>query len=109
MRYSIELKMKVLSEYERGKIGYKQLARKYGLKRDTVREWVLTKMVQSMTKDEEEKLEKDLAYYKTEAEFWKTYAEKLEEKRFGVSQKKNKNNGNKGVSPEEEVKDKPPL
>lgn len=42
-RYPIELKEKVLSEYSRGECGYKLLAKKYNLKRDTVREWVLAK------------------------------------------------------------------
>ena len=42
-RYPLELKAKVLSEYSRGECGYKLLAKKYGLKRDTVREWVLAK------------------------------------------------------------------
>lgn len=107
MNYPIELKLKVLSEYEQGLVGYKRLGRKYGLKRDTVRSWVLANKAQDMTKNEEIKLEKDLTYYKTEAEFWKTYAEKLEEQRFSISLKKNTDTNNKRVSREEEVKDKP--
>lgn len=109
MNYPVELKVKVLSEYEQGKIGYKLLARKYGLKRDTVREWVLANKVHMKLKDITESEEKGLAYYKAQAEFWKTYAEKLEEERFGISSKKNKGKGNKGVSREEEVKDKPSV
>lgn len=109
MRYPIELKVKVLSEYEQGKLGYKLLGKKYGLKRDTVRGWVLAQKARKMTKDEELKLEKDLAYYKTEAEFWKAYAEKLEEQKFGMNQKKNKGNDNKGAPRKEEIKDKPSL
>lgn len=109
MNYPVELKMKVLSEYEKGKIGYKLLARKYGLQRGTVRYWVLANKVHMKTEDKIETEEKDVAYYKAQAEFWKTYAEKLEEERFGISSKKNKGKVNKGVSREEEVKDKPSV
>lgn len=109
MNYPVELKVKVLSEYEQGRVGYKLLARKYGLKRDTVRHWVLANKVHMKTEDKIETEEKDVAYYKAKAEFWKTYAEKLEEERFGISSKKNKDKGNKGVSREEEVKDKPSV
>lgn len=109
MNYPVELKVKVLSEYEQGRVGYKLLARKYGIKRDTVRHWVLANKVHMKTEDKIETEEKDVAYYKAKAEFWKTYAEKLEEERFGISSKKNKDKGNKGVSREEEVKDKPSV
>ena len=109
MNYPIELKLKILSEYEQGKNGYKRLAKKYGLQRDTVRYWVLNGKVHTMAKDEDINLERNLAYYKTEAEFWKTYAEKLEVARFGTSQKKNKDTGNKGVPRKEEIKDKPSV
>lgn len=109
MNYPVELKVKVLSEYEQGKIGYKLIARKYGLKRDTVRYWVLTNKTHMTIKETSESEERDIAYYKAQAEFWKTYAEKLEEERFGISSKKNKGKGNKGVSREEEVKDKPSV
>lgn len=40
-QYPIDFRVKVLSEYKQGKVGYKTLANKYGLKRDTVRYWVL--------------------------------------------------------------------
>lgn len=39
--YPIELKRKVIEEYEPMTHGYKMLARKYDLKRDTVRSWIL--------------------------------------------------------------------
>ncbi|MBQ0052072.1 MAG: hypothetical protein KBT11_08430 [Treponema sp.] len=109
MNYPIELKMKVLSEYEQGKVGYKWLARKYSLKRDTVRQWVLANEAHMKIEEKIETEEKDIAYYKAQAEFWKTYAEKLEEERFGISSKKNKDKDNKGVSREEEIKDKPSV
>ena len=60
-RYPLDLKAKVLSEYSRGECGYKLLAKKYGLKRDTVREWVLAKrkkeeaLKEKETTSEEEK------------------------------------------------------
>lgn len=58
-RYPIELKTQVLSEYSRGECGYKLLAKKYGLKRDTVREWVLAKKrKEEALKEKEEGVEK---------------------------------------------------
>lgn len=51
MNYPVELKMKILSEYEQGKVGYKLLARKYSLKRDTVRYWVFTNKVHMKIED----------------------------------------------------------
>ena len=39
--YPIELKKQVIEEYQPMTHGYKLLARKYNLKRDTVRSWVL--------------------------------------------------------------------
>ena len=41
VKYRIEEKLQVVREYERGTCGYKRLARKYNLSRDTVRAWVL--------------------------------------------------------------------
>ena len=41
IQHPIDLKVKVLAEYKEGVVGYKTLAVKYGLKRDTVRYWVL--------------------------------------------------------------------
>ena len=40
-KYRIEQKLQVVREYKRGTCGYKRLARKYNLSRDTVRAWVL--------------------------------------------------------------------
>ena len=39
--YPEELKAQVIAEYSPNTCGYKFLARKYDLKRDTVRSWVL--------------------------------------------------------------------
>ncbi|MCR5699014.1 MAG: hypothetical protein K6G52_05150 [Treponemataceae bacterium] len=39
--YPEELKSQVVAEYSANTCGYKFLARKYNLKRDTVRSWVL--------------------------------------------------------------------
>ena len=41
IQYPIDLRIKVLAEYKAGVVGYKTLAVKYGLPRDTVRYWVL--------------------------------------------------------------------
>lgn len=42
-RYPLKLKNKILEEYTPHVVGYKQLAREYSLKRDTVRDWVRAK------------------------------------------------------------------
>ena len=44
-----------------GRVGYRLLARKYGLKRDTVRYWVLANKVHMKTEDKIETEEKDIA------------------------------------------------
>ncbi len=41
-KYPTELRLKVTGEYKEDIFGYKKLARKYNLKRDLVRYWVLT-------------------------------------------------------------------
>ena len=38
--YPVELREQVLTEYECGLGGYRTLAKRHGLKRDTVRDWV---------------------------------------------------------------------
>ena len=105
LQYPSELKEKVVSEYVKGECGYKLLARKYGLTRDTVRHWVLSAklpiiilpMADNKNKNREA-LTQELEYYKASSEYWKAYAEKLEEKRFGISQKKNKGRSNNRTS-----------
>ncbi len=57
IRYPNELKMQVLSEYKQGEMGYKLLAKKYGLKRDTVRDWVLANRANEFKKATDMKLE----------------------------------------------------
>ena len=84
-QYPIDLKQMILAEYQQGKVGYKTLANKYGLKRDTVRSWVLKEksdsytLMNAMNKDISDEKQKDIEYYKTAAEYWKLYAQKLEE------------------------------
>lgn len=46
VQYRIEEKLQVVREYERGICGYKRLASKYNLSRDTVRAWVLNPKLQ---------------------------------------------------------------
>ena len=86
--YPIDLRVKVLTEYKAGVVGYKTLAVKYGLQRDTVRYWVLQQRAgrglpvetrNEITIDDEQK---DIEYYK------KAYAKKLEAIRFPESKKK---------------------
>lgn len=56
-KYPIELKEKVISEYEFRTVGYKILAKKYNLKRDTVREWVLSAKKKAEKEAEKQKLQ----------------------------------------------------
>lgn len=94
IQYPIDLRIKVLAEYKAGVVGYKTLAAKYGLQRDTVRYWILRqkagKELPVDTGDEKniDDEQKDIEYYKTEAEYWKTYAKKLEAIRFPENKKK---------------------
>jgi hypothetical protein len=94
IQHPIDLKVKVLAEYKEGVVGYKTLAVKYGLKRDTVRYWVLQQKavrglpMDTINKNTIDDEQKDIEYYKTEAEYWKAYAKKLEAIRFPESKKK---------------------
>ena len=94
IQHPIDLRVKVLAEYKAGVVGYKTLAVKYGLQRDTVRYWVLQQRAgrglpveirNEITIDDNQK---DIEYYKTEAEYWKAYAKKLEAIRFQERKKK---------------------
>ena len=93
-QHPIDLRVKVLAEYKAGAVGYKTLAARYGLPRDTVRYWVLRQKaggglsVDSRDEKTIDDEQKDIEYYKTEAEYWKTYAKKLEAIRFPESKKK---------------------
>ena len=94
IQHPIDLRVKVLAEYKAGVVGYKKLAVKYGLQRDTVRYWDLQQKagrgLPVDTRDEKtiDEEQKDIEYYKTEAEYWKAYAKKLEAIRFPESKKK---------------------
>lgn len=80
--YPLELKMRIVEEYKTGVCGYKQLARKYGLTRDAVRQWVLnSKSIALKTEMGKNKKsdKKDLEYYKTKTLFFETYSKLLEE------------------------------
>lgn len=52
--YPLELKRQVINEYMAGEGGYKMLATKYQLKRDTVREWIRSENLRKQPKDEPE-------------------------------------------------------
>ena len=94
IQHPIDLRVKVLAEYKAGVVGYKKLAVKYGLQRDTVRYWVLQQKagrgLPVDTRDEKtiDEEQKDIEYYKPEAEYWKAYAKKLEAIRFPEIKKK---------------------
>lgn len=95
-KYPLDFRKKVLSEYRSGKVGYKTLAARYGISRDTVRYWVLNCKKgkrKNMRKPKETKstidiYSKDVSYYKTAALFWETYARTLEEHIAGDNKKK---------------------
>lgn len=103
--YPIDLKLKVLSEYEQGTCGYKYLARKYGLTRDIVRYWVLSAkskgMLQMMDSEPEDSEEKDIEYYKAEAAYWKAYAKKIEQIKFPDNKKKQQSKQSRNCSRED--------
>ena len=96
-----KIKLAIISEYERGVIGYKLLAKKYSLSRDTVRSIILSSnekqncynnISMKITKEDLEKTEKDNKLetqedYKAAFIYWKTYA-KLIEKEIDLNVKK---------------------
>ncbi|WP_294430160.1 hypothetical protein [uncultured Treponema sp.] len=55
-KYSIDFKLLVVGKYRQGSCGYKKLARKFNLDRDTVRAWCLSPKLQSATQMGEKKL-----------------------------------------------------
>lgn len=83
-KYSEELKAVIRSEYQEGVNGYKKLARKYGIPRDRIRDIVLsgkqTNKVEYVPKELKfDSIEEELAYYKTAAMYFETYAQCLQE------------------------------
>lgn len=100
-KYSIDFKLQIVRKYEKGKCGYKRLAREFNLSRDTVREWCLNPKLQDATQmAKKQKLnndEKDLDYYKTAALFWETYAKNLEEEVEKQGKKKSSFKNDEGL------------
>ena len=79
--HSIDFKLQVVGKYRRGACGYKKLARKFNLSRDTVRDWCLNPKLHSATevaKKNKVNDGKDFEYYKTAAIFWEQYAKNIE-------------------------------
>ena len=81
-KYSIDFRLQVVRRYQKGRCGYKKLARMFNLSRDTVRDWCLNprlyNAVQMVKKKKKAVIEKDLEYYRTAALYWETYAEELQ-------------------------------
>ena len=82
--YSLELKRKVVAEYDEGFGGYKALAAKYNLSRDLVRSWCANAKFHANNEIPHKKevpgeAEKNLAYYRNAAAYWEDYAHQLEE------------------------------
>ena len=104
-QYISELREEILKEYELGVYGYRLLAKRYGLKRDTVRDWVRAarqkgntvgkpkaklnrekpKDIKQMTREE---LEEELDLSRHAADFWEFYAKELLEQIKEESKKK---------------------
>ena len=79
----MELKRKVVAEYDEGFGGYKALASKYNLSRDLVRSWCANAKLRenNIIPNKLENLpepEKKLAYYRSAAAYWEEYAHQLE-------------------------------
>ncbi len=80
-KYSDELKIQILNDYQRNVFGYKKLAKKYGMTREAIRGIIITSyrikkrdlFLNMKNKDDE------LEYYRTALAYWKTYAKNLEE------------------------------
>lgn len=97
-KYSVELKAGICHDYKEGQFGYKRLAKKYGLSRDTIRSIVLHNKVlqgsESMEvlypnkkfKDKDEELE----FYKCAATYWHNYAEVSEQLDPSLKKKRQK-------------------
>jgi transposase len=100
--YPLELREQVLTEYELWLGGYRKLAKRHGLKRDTVRDWVKTygskgdqmkknkvktrkKNIKEMSREE---LEEQLELSMLAADFWEFYANELKEQIKEESKKK---------------------
>ena len=83
--YDIEFKKQIVREYEQENIGYRKLAQRYKLDRDTVRNWVLNPRLHEtdsgVTVSPKESFRhpiKDLDYYRETAAYWENYAHQLE-------------------------------
>ena len=83
--YDIEFKKQIVREYEQENIGYRKLAQRYNLDRDTVRNWVLNPRLHEtdsgVTVSPKESYHhpiKDLDYYRETAAYWENYAHQLE-------------------------------
>lgn len=85
MKYSEIMKEKIRLEYKPYEYGYKKQAKKYGLKRDTVRAIILRKKrtgIRTIMPETEElkfkSIEEELEYYKTAAMYFKAYSKRFE-------------------------------
>ena len=66
-KYSIDFRLQVVREYEKGVFGYKKLAHKFDLSRDTVRDWCLNprlyNAVQMVKKKNKKKIIEDCSSF----------------------------------------------
>jgi len=103
--YPLELREQVLTEYELGLGGYRRLAKRHGLTRYTVRDWVKAygskekrmekknlgtrkKNIKEIKNMSREELEKQLELSMLAADFWEFYANELKEQIKKESKKK---------------------
>ena len=95
-KYPLDLKLQVVAYYVKGKVGYIRTARAFNLPRDTAREWILNQdrlKEETMSKRNKKSSDKkkntdEVNYDKIMAEFWKRYAQALEEEIAEQNKKK---------------------
>lgn len=95
-KYPLDLKLKIIAYYRKGKVGYIKTARAFNVPRDTAREWILNQDIikeeamsnQNKNSNDKKKTKDEINYDKVLAEFWKRYALALEEEVAEQSKKK---------------------
>ena len=100
IQHPIDLKVKVLAEYKEGVVGYKTLAVKYGLQRDTVRYWVLQQKagrglpMDTINKNTIDDEQKDIESIKTRLKSPESLLNKMIEKQLPLTVESIENNIN---------------
>ncbi|CEM61120.1 conserved hypothetical protein [Treponema phagedenis] len=103
-----QFKAQVRAEYQRGALGYKKLAKKYGVTRDVIRRILLAGRRGTTMKIDKELAvfkpsgDKELDHYKHACAYWMEYAKRLEQEIEKQQQdKKNSSTHNQGFTQKE--------